>query len=183
MDIAQNQTWTKLDTPSLSVSQAAEMLNVSDKTLRRWDSAGLLKPQRSPTGRRIYTREMIEEFIKVGRHPQPKSDTPKASNQFALAERTAELLKELRELLPQATLYEECAEVVSKLGEYRHEVMNADIRFSKTAEDAPLRIPDGMDVMTFACDCLDRANAMLDEFGNADDRQELRRRIDKRINR
>lgn len=58
------QSWTNLDTTSLSVSAAAQMLGVSDKTLRRWDASGVLVPVRSPTGRRIYTREAIDALRK-----------------------------------------------------------------------------------------------------------------------
>ena len=41
----------------------AEKLNVSVKTLQRWDNAGILKAQRSPTGRRYYTEIQYLEYI------------------------------------------------------------------------------------------------------------------------
>ena len=41
----------------------AEKLNVSVKTLQRWDNAGILKAQRSPTGRRYYTETQYLEYI------------------------------------------------------------------------------------------------------------------------
>ena len=41
----------------------AEKLNVSVKTLQRWDKAGILKARRSPTGRRYYTETQYLEYI------------------------------------------------------------------------------------------------------------------------
>ena len=41
----------------------AKKLNVSVKTLQRWDNAGILKAQRSPTGRRCYTEIQYLEYI------------------------------------------------------------------------------------------------------------------------
>ena len=41
----------------------AKKLNVSVKTLQRWDNAGILKAQRSPTGRRYYTGAQYLEYI------------------------------------------------------------------------------------------------------------------------
>ena len=41
----------------------AKKLNVSVKTLQRWDNAGILKAQRSPTGRRYYTESQYFEYI------------------------------------------------------------------------------------------------------------------------
>lgn len=72
------QSWTNLDTTSLSVSAAAEMLGVSDKTLRRWDASGVLVPLRSPTGRRIYTRESIETFRKSQGLPELGNRQPQS---------------------------------------------------------------------------------------------------------
>ena len=41
----------------------AKKLNVSVKTLQRWDNAGILKAQRNPTGRRYYTEAQYLEYI------------------------------------------------------------------------------------------------------------------------
>ena len=41
----------------------AKKLNVSVKTLQRWDNAGILKARRSPTGRRYYTETQYLEYI------------------------------------------------------------------------------------------------------------------------
>ncbi len=45
--------------PSLSMSQAAELLGVQPAFLRSLDSSGLLHPQRSPGGHRRYSRQQL----------------------------------------------------------------------------------------------------------------------------
>ncbi|MCF6507466.1 MerR family transcriptional regulator [Blastococcus sp. MG754426] len=60
--------------PSLTMSQAAELLSVQPAFLRSLDSSGVLHPQRSPGGHRRYSREQltlaarIRELIDDG-HP------------------------------------------------------------------------------------------------------------------
>lgn len=45
--------------PSLTMSQAVELLGVQPAFLRSLDSSGLLQPQRSPGGHRRYSREQL----------------------------------------------------------------------------------------------------------------------------
>lgn len=40
----------------------AELLNVSVKTLQRWDREGILKAKRTPTDRRYYTYDQYLEY-------------------------------------------------------------------------------------------------------------------------
>ena len=47
----------------LKPKQVAEKLNVHIKTLQRWDREGILKAKRTPTNRRYYTEQMLEEFL------------------------------------------------------------------------------------------------------------------------
>lgn len=47
----------------LKPKQVAERLNVTLKTLQRWDRMGILKAKRTPTNRRYYTEEMLEDFL------------------------------------------------------------------------------------------------------------------------
>ena len=42
----------------------AELLNVSVKTLQRWDRDGILAAKRTPTNRRFYTQTQLEEYLK-----------------------------------------------------------------------------------------------------------------------
>ncbi len=44
----------------LTIKAAAELLGVSEQTLRRWDKAGKLRPKRHPmNGYRLYAREAV----------------------------------------------------------------------------------------------------------------------------
>jgi len=47
----------------LKIKEVAKILNVHIKTLQRWDREGILKAKRTPTNRRYYTNEMLEEFL------------------------------------------------------------------------------------------------------------------------
>lgn len=51
----------------------AKKLNVSVKTLQRWDNAGILNAQRSPTGRRYYTEAQYLEYIGQPEKPEKRS--------------------------------------------------------------------------------------------------------------
>ena len=42
----------------------AELLNVSVKTLQRWDREGVLIAKRTLTDRRFYTEEQLEQYLK-----------------------------------------------------------------------------------------------------------------------
>ena len=47
----------------LTVREAAARLNRSVKTLQRWDREGVLRPKRTPTGRRAYEVDQIDAFL------------------------------------------------------------------------------------------------------------------------
>ena len=42
----------------------AELLNVSVKTLQRWDRNKVLIAKRTSTDRRFYTKEQLEQYLK-----------------------------------------------------------------------------------------------------------------------
>ena len=42
----------------------AELLNVSVKTLQRWDRDKVLIAKRTPTNRRFYTEEQLQQYLK-----------------------------------------------------------------------------------------------------------------------
>jgi excisionase family DNA binding protein len=47
----------------LTIKAAAEVLGVSEQTLRRWDKAGKLSPHRNPmNGYRLYARREVLEL-------------------------------------------------------------------------------------------------------------------------
>ena len=43
----------------------SEMLNVSVKTLQRWDTQGVLPAYRNPKGRRYYTEEQYKKYMGI----------------------------------------------------------------------------------------------------------------------
>ncbi|PFD89253.1 hypothetical protein CN275_12270 [Bacillus anthracis] len=43
----------------------SEMLNVSVKTLQRWDNQGVLPAYRNPKGRSYYTEEQYKEYMGI----------------------------------------------------------------------------------------------------------------------
>jgi len=45
------------------VSEMAKLLNISIKTLQRWDKLGILVAKRTPTNRRFYTELQLEVFL------------------------------------------------------------------------------------------------------------------------
>ncbi len=47
----------------LSIGEAAKYLGISRDTLRRWEKAGRIKPVRSPTNRRYYTKKILDEIL------------------------------------------------------------------------------------------------------------------------
>lgn len=46
----------------ISISETANILGISEDTLRRWDKEGKLVPLRSAGGRRVYSRTQVEIF-------------------------------------------------------------------------------------------------------------------------
>lgn len=47
----------------ISLKKAAQMLGVSEQTLRNWDNQGKLKALRTPGNARRYEEETIKNFI------------------------------------------------------------------------------------------------------------------------
>ena len=59
----------------LKPKEMAERLNVTVRTLQRWDNDGKLKAYRSPTDRRYYTHKQYVDYIGDGnsKHGNPVS--------------------------------------------------------------------------------------------------------------
>lgn len=53
----------------LKPKDVAERLNISVKTLQRWDNEGILLAHRAPTNRRYYTEDQIQPYL----HPSEKT--------------------------------------------------------------------------------------------------------------
>lgn len=54
----------------VSIGKAARELGVSPETLRRWEAAGKIRPERTPGGHRRY--DLATLYGLVPRHPQPE---------------------------------------------------------------------------------------------------------------
>jgi len=48
----------------LSIGQAAKHLGISRDTLRRWEKKGKITPLRSPSNRRYYSEEQLDDLLK-----------------------------------------------------------------------------------------------------------------------
>ena len=55
------------DINKFSIGQAAKVLAVSVRTLRRWDESGRLPARRTDSGHRYYTRAQLERFLQRNR--------------------------------------------------------------------------------------------------------------------
>ena len=47
--------------PTLSIGELADRLGVTAATLRNWEEAGILTPQRTPTGHRMYHADDVRD--------------------------------------------------------------------------------------------------------------------------
>ncbi len=47
----------------LTMSQSAQLLKVSQSTLRRLDKKGLIKPEKNKNGERLYSKKVLEDFL------------------------------------------------------------------------------------------------------------------------
>ncbi|MGL6099799.1 MAG: MerR family transcriptional regulator [Fusobacteriaceae bacterium] len=52
----------------MKMSEACQYSGMCKSTLQKYDKLGILVPMRSPTNRRVYTREMIDEFFKMNKY-------------------------------------------------------------------------------------------------------------------
>ncbi len=64
-----------MDEKNYTVSQFAKLLNVSVKTLQRWDREGILVARRTPTNRRYYTGTQYDEYQKQGKEGKRDAGT------------------------------------------------------------------------------------------------------------
>ena len=57
----------KREDPFIKISEAAQMLGISVQSLRKWHKTGEFEPAYvSRGGRRFYTRDQIDRFLKGG---------------------------------------------------------------------------------------------------------------------
>jgi len=63
----------------LTISQAAEYLSVSNRTLRDWDKTGKLKSYKTDGGHRRYRKEDLDAFIGIEGDKKEEKDLPVAT--------------------------------------------------------------------------------------------------------
>lgn len=54
-------------------NEFAQLLNVSVKTLQRWDRENILKAKRTPTNRRFYTYDQYLSYMNRSESDEPKN--------------------------------------------------------------------------------------------------------------
>ena len=62
------------DSQWITIGDAAKRLGVSRDTLRRWEKAGKIKPVRSPTNRRYYTKSQLDGLMGGAGKPSKKTE-------------------------------------------------------------------------------------------------------------
>ncbi len=69
----------------ICIHEAAQILGVANKTLRRWEDPGKLVPQTTKGGHRRYSLQAVKEY-KAGNHKKnsiPKAPAPLATKTLA----------------------------------------------------------------------------------------------------
>lgn len=72
----------KIPVAGVRIGQAAELLGVSVETLRRWESAGRLRTQRSPGGQRVVPAAEVSRLRKAQRSEVVSRARQSARNRF-----------------------------------------------------------------------------------------------------
>jgi excisionase family DNA binding protein len=85
-----------MSTP-LTISQAAGKMGVHVKTLQRWDREGKLVGRRTTTGRRYYTQEQVDEYLRTPKAPLPERRTL-AYCRVSSAAQKPDLLNQIRRI-------------------------------------------------------------------------------------
>ena len=67
-----------METERFKTKKAAEILDISVKTLQRYEKKGWLVPYRTVAGRPWYSREQLDEFLGKGK-PRESKDKPATS--------------------------------------------------------------------------------------------------------
>lgn len=70
----QNHDKTVVGDERLGITKAAEYLSVSASSLRRWEKGGMLVPERTPTGIRLYRKSVLDAVVKGGQIQQKLAD-------------------------------------------------------------------------------------------------------------
>ena len=98
------------------ISVAAQLANMHPQTLRMYEARGLIEPQRSPKGTRLYSQEDVERLRRI-------------------QEMTAELGLNLAGVERVLHLEEQIAEMQARIEEIELEALQAKVRLAKELEE------------------------------------------------
>jgi excisionase family DNA binding protein len=100
----------------LSIGQAAKRLGVSIQTLRRWDTEGRLKAERTPSGHRRYLASAVNTFNPLGIHTTPLSRDTVAYARVSSHDQKKDLERQIKVLEMYCASHGWKYEVISDLG-------------------------------------------------------------------
>lgn len=66
--------------PSIRIREAADLLGVSDDTVRRWIDQGSLPATQDQAGRKVIAGDVLAEFARTNSTPTPQDPTAVASS-------------------------------------------------------------------------------------------------------
>jgi molybdopterin-binding protein len=69
-----------LAVPTLRIREAAELLGVSDDTVRRWIDQGALSASQDQSGRKVVAGDVLAEFWRTNARPLPPNPLPVGSS-------------------------------------------------------------------------------------------------------
>ena len=113
------------------ISVAAELADMHPQTLRMYEARGLISPQRSPKGTRLYSQEDVERLRRI------QEMTAELGMNLAGVERVFELEDQLERMTRRMRALEREAE---RVREQMHEELER-VRRSFRAEIVPYRPP------------------------------------------
>jgi len=109
------------------ISVAAELADMHPQTLRMYEARGLIEPQRSPKGTRLYSQEDVDRLRRI------QEMTTELGMNLAGVERVFELEDKLRRLQGKVDALERRAAVlqdeIARLEQVRREVRAEIVRY------------------------------------------------------
>lgn len=109
------------NTPHISIQEAASLLNLSPTTLRRLDEKGILKAARDKNNVRVYTQELLDNFVESTYFARQKS----AKIQYAASHKAAKADTKSIEI---AVLEHELS-TIHKLANFRRFILSTALGF------------------------------------------------------
>ncbi|MBI4079165.1 MAG: MerR family DNA-binding transcriptional regulator, partial [Candidatus Levybacteria bacterium] len=119
----------------LTIQEAASVLGISAKTLRRWDAQGKLTPIRTPGGQRRYSNEQLQKAL--GKNEEPEQKTKLAQETIGSVPQTllqAVQPEQVEPLIPEPLFIEHLARAKAKTVFVKK---NIALHFSNTFDAIP----------------------------------------------